>query len=368
MRADDSAAGAVPLEVAVAKAIEAANAGRYGDCRALDRAVRQHAPGESRALFAALHCALLQDLIDEASALLDEAAGLVEIHAPAQQAMLWHYAQLAAQAFSPEPTPVALPPLVGAPLVSVVIPTVGGRDGLLNDALHSVRSQTYGNWEAIVVNARDCELLWESGDSTRERLIEPRRSLNAAQARNIGIDAASGRLIAFLDDDDLWRPDFLRQAVEVLRPGRFAGVFGNSEIVEEELTEKTRQVVRRQPAPLEREFSPGLLQLRNYIPNNELVFRREAVGSVRFAESMQIWEDWDFLLGVAKCGTFGRLRTVTGEYRRRISGRGHVSGTPADLRRHFDFIYARHSSGNAVIEAARRIYRRVQGFGSAHPA
>lgn len=347
------------LESAVAQATAAASAGRCGDCRALDRAIRRQAPGETRALFAALHCALVQELCEEAAILLDEGAQVVASHAPGQLPQLWQYAQFAAQAFSPVPAPLGLPPLGAMPLVSVVIPTLGGRDGLLNDALASVRAQVYANWELIVVNARDGELPIGDRDP-RERRLEPGRHLNAAQARNLGIEQARGEVIAFLDDDDLWHPDFLRQTVDVLRPGRFAGVIGNCEAVEEEIDGGVRRVVRRTAPSIDRAFSLGLLQLRNYVLSHELVFRRAAIGERRFAESLQVWEDWEFLLGVAERGEFARTSTLTGEYRRRVAGGNHVSHLPADLDWHFDFIYARHPAANPAIEAARRVYRLVQ--------
>jgi len=66
--------------------------------------------------------------------------------------------------------------------VSVVIPTVEGREKLLKRALQHVEKQTYKNIEIIVVN----------------------EGLPAQEQRKIGIDRATGEYIALLDDDDYW--------------------------------------------------------------------------------------------------------------------------------------------------------------------
>lgn len=71
------------------------------------------------------------------------------------------------------------------PLVSVVIPTLVGREELLERAVESARRQTYPNIEIVVVD----------------------EGLSAPVQRNIGITRAKGDFIAFLDDDDEWLPE-----------------------------------------------------------------------------------------------------------------------------------------------------------------
>jgi glycosyltransferase involved in cell wall biosynthesis len=105
---------------------------------------------------------------------------------------------------TPEPTP--------APTFSVIIPTYG-RAALLSEAIDSVLAQSFTDFECIVVD--------DASDDPPRLASDPRLALivrdhngGAAAARNTGIAAATGRFVAFLDDDDVWRPGRLAAAAE----------------------------------------------------------------------------------------------------------------------------------------------------------
>jgi glycosyltransferase involved in cell wall biosynthesis len=100
------------------------------------------------------------------------------------------------------------------PLVSVVIPT-HNRPDMLHEAIASVRAQTFSDYEVIVVcngaNSRD---LARYATITGIDLIVTNRK-GIGLALNIGIEAARGEWIAFLDDDDLWEPNKLEMQLQV---------------------------------------------------------------------------------------------------------------------------------------------------------
>ncbi|MGD1919378.1 MAG: glycosyltransferase family 2 protein [Pleurocapsa sp.] len=94
------------------------------------------------------------------------------------------------------------------PLVSVVIPTYNRGDLILR-AINSVCSQSYKNWEIIVVddNSQDntAEVVQEIIDRDRPiRYYRHSTNLGGSTARNTGIKQARGEYIAFLDSDDVW--------------------------------------------------------------------------------------------------------------------------------------------------------------------
>jgi len=101
------------------------------------------------------------------------------------------------------------------PLFSIVIPTYG-RPKFLAEAVSSVLAQTVDDLECIVVDDASPEPVTAPGDP-RVRVV--RRSVNGgpAAARNTGVGHASGRYVAFLDDDDLFTPDRLTIALEGLQ-------------------------------------------------------------------------------------------------------------------------------------------------------
>ncbi len=101
---------------------------------------------------------------------------------------------------------------VDNPLVSVVIPTYN-RGWCLKEAIDSVFSQTYGEYELIVVDDG-------STDDTGKRLTQynnitviTQQNRGVSAARNRGIASSRGDLIAFLDSDDLWLPEKLSTQV-----------------------------------------------------------------------------------------------------------------------------------------------------------
>jgi glycosyltransferase involved in cell wall biosynthesis len=99
-------------------------------------------------------------------------------------------------------------------LVSVVIPTYN-RFHLLLDTIRSIKEQTHTNTEIIVVN--DCstqqeyyDFDYQAGNIRIIHLPVNTKQLYgfacAGHVRNVGIDAATGKYVAFCDDDDIWLP------------------------------------------------------------------------------------------------------------------------------------------------------------------
>lgn len=103
------------------------------------------------------------------------------------------------------------------PLVSVIIPTFN-RAKTIGESIHSVLRQTYSNFEIII--ADDCSedetesAVKEIGDS-RIRYLKTEKRNGACGARNMGALAAKGEILAFLDSDDIWRPEKLRMQLKL---------------------------------------------------------------------------------------------------------------------------------------------------------
>ena len=101
------------------------------------------------------------------------------------------------------------------PEISIIVPTYC-RPALLAKALRSVRAQSYQNYECIVVN--DCPEGWDDvckvvrdvGDARFRSTSNPCH-VGACASRNAGVYGSSGRIIAFLDDDDWWHPQKLEK-------------------------------------------------------------------------------------------------------------------------------------------------------------
>ena len=120
-------------------------------------------------------------------------------------------------------------------LVSAVIPT-RGRPELLLRAVRSVLAQTLREIEAVVVidgqdlaTERALEAL--AREDGRVRVIALPVSVGGSDARNRGVAEASGKWIAFLDDDDEWLPGKLEAQIEAVAASTAPVVIGTCKII-----------------------------------------------------------------------------------------------------------------------------------------
>jgi glycosyltransferase involved in cell wall biosynthesis len=99
------------------------------------------------------------------------------------------------------------------PLVSVIIPAYN-RERTIAKAIQSVQSQTYTEWEAIIVDDGSTDATSKivrrmAEQDNRIRLLRHSVNRGAQAARNTGIKAAKGTWVSFLDSDDEWLPNSL---------------------------------------------------------------------------------------------------------------------------------------------------------------
>lgn len=117
------------------------------------------------------------------------------------------------------------------PLISIITPYYQAKS-TIEFTISSVQQQTYRNWELIVVNDDLDEHVQEliAQNYSKDGRIKYLKNCNkkgAAGARNTGIEAASGKYIAFLDSDDLWSPDKLARQLKFMMENDVAFSYGN---------------------------------------------------------------------------------------------------------------------------------------------
>jgi glycosyltransferase involved in cell wall biosynthesis len=153
------------------------------------------------------------------------------------------------------------------PAVSVIIPAYRA-SMTLREAIESCLAQDQASLEVLVVEdgsgdatlevARSCE----ASDRNRVRVLqhEGGRNLGVAASRNLGIERARGRYIAFLDSDDAWLPHKLRAQLEVLETQPEIGlVFGDVDMAVDPDPTIAMSLQDREPAP----FRAGMAQRFN---------------------------------------------------------------------------------------------------------
>lgn len=190
--------------------------------------------------------------------------------------------------------------------VSVVISTYQ-RPDRLKKAIDSVLSQTFQDFEIIVVADGDEKLEFED---KRIRTFNIPHFGNDTRPKNKGILETTGEYVAFLDDDNTWRPDHLQVLVKVLDENPKITLSYGDRWINDELGRLKPQLGYYS------EFSPSILLHRNYIDTSDALVRREALLKVGgFDEAFSKYVDWNLWLRLAKTGyLFKRVPLVLTDY------------------------------------------------------
>jgi glycosyltransferase involved in cell wall biosynthesis len=107
-----------------------------------------------------------------------------------------------------------------APDFSVIV-NCRNSERFLMQCLESIRRQTYSNYEVIIWDNKSTDRTFEFATRLRDSdsrflVFQGETSLNLGEARNLAIQKARGKFIAFLDSDDLWDPNYLADHMKVL--------------------------------------------------------------------------------------------------------------------------------------------------------
>ena len=111
----------------------------------------------------------------------------------------------------------------------------------LEATIRSVQSQTWENWEMLIVDDASTDdtaaiALAFSAEDPRIRVIRLAENGGAAVARNRALEACSGRFVAYLDADDLWKPEKLQKQVAFMLQNHAAFSCTSSEVIADDGT------------------------------------------------------------------------------------------------------------------------------------
>lgn len=221
----------------------------------------------------------------------------------------------------PDPSPLSVAHPV---LVSVIVRSVDRPS--LSDALASVALQDHPRVEVLVVDAlgHGHRTVPARAGLHPVRLVGEGRPLSRPQAANAGLDAAGGRFVIFLDDDDVFLPGHLARLVAALQ-ARPDAVAAHADVAYGRMGPDGWQTDH----VFDADFDPIRLRFENFLPLHAVLVDRGGTAwrDCRFDELLPLFEDWDWWLQLSRLGPFVHVPGISARY---MATAGGGSGVFAD--------------------------------------
>ena len=213
-------------------------------------------------------------------------------------------------------------------LISIIMPTYN-RANVIENAIKSVLQQTHQNFELHICDDGSTDetqhIIAKYLHDNRVRLHQLPH-IGVSGARNKGLDMAQGQLIAYLDSDNTWSPDFLEIMLVVTEIGMLDAAYSAIHAI----NDKGDSIYRGDV------FDWAECLKENYIDMNAFVHKKT---TIRFDETLKRLVDWDFILRVAKniriaYAPFIGVNYYDGDMFSRITKNEYIGDKLAEMQTH----------------------------------
>ncbi|MFB3386196.1 glycosyltransferase family 2 protein [Flavobacterium sp. LAR06] len=182
-------------------------------------------------------------------------------------------------------------------LVSIITPTYNA-EKFITETLKSVQNQTYQNWEMILVDDasmdKTVKIISDFAEKdSRIKLFKLEKNSGNGFVRNIALEKAVGKYIAYLDADDLWFPNKLEKQITFLKDNNLHFTFSFYDCIDEEGNSLNRRV----EAPVNLTYDE--LFFCNYVGNLTAIYDADYFGKI-VIEATQKRQDWRLWLTILK--------------------------------------------------------------------
>lgn len=181
-------------------------------------------------------------------------------------------------------------------VVSVIIPVYNVPE--VTTAITSCTNQSFRNIEIIIVDDGSESYIGEkirAIHDPRIRYIRCDQNTNANVCRNIGIDAAKGRYVAFLDSDDLYIHNHIMNCLDCLKANQADGLYGSIIIHDG----KVPREIHAELPQREEKMVNYLLRKGYGACTSTLFLSKESASAIQWDETLQRHQDYDFLVRYA---------------------------------------------------------------------
>lgn len=183
--------------------------------------------------------------------------------------------------------------------VSIITPAFNCRD-TIKATYESINNQSFSNWEWIVIEDHSTDESFDYikkmiANDDRVTLLRTDSNSGAAVARNVGIQAAKGRFISFLDADDLWMPDKLELQVKYMKQNGYALTCSNYQLLYKNGATKEFRLKKDK-------ITYKMLLRSNYLGCLTVIYDSEQLGKVLMPLDCEKREDYGAWLDITRNG------------------------------------------------------------------
>ena len=186
------------------------------------------------------------------------------------------------------------------PLISIITPTYNS-EKFIKKTIDSILTQSYSNWELILVddasNDSTVRIINDTiKKSTNCKLIQNSINQGAGVSRNLGIQEAKGDFIAFLDADDIWKPNKLETQIKYMVENNVDVCYSSYDLIDENGIKLNKRV---NSLPI---LSYRKLLKSNYVGNLTGMYNCKSLGKV-VSNKLRKRQDWIlWLYAIKKSG------------------------------------------------------------------
>lgn len=184
----------------------------------------------------------------------------------------------------------------------------------LEQALESVKNQSYENWEIIFVDNCSTDLSSSIAKRFQGNLkyFKTKSNIPLGEARNIGLDEADGDYVAVLDVDDLWDSNFLSDSLHKFREDNYALTYaGIKEIDHDGNILRTRVPIHKSGDIFGDQLKYFEINMQTPMISNLFLKKN----NIKFNNLMHVSEDFNFFIRIASLGKIGVINKVLASYR-----------------------------------------------------
>lgn len=213
------------------------------------------------------------------------------------------------------------------PKVSIVMPTYN-RAGLIMDSIDSILNQTYFNWELVIVDdgsTDNTEEVVAQVNDKRICFINAGRIGIGGKIKNIGLEKATGDLIAFNDSDDLWDKTKLEKQVAALAAHPEAGFSLAGGYNFKNLNEPIDFFYKKNSGSLFGDIYTAIFKSEVAVFTQALLFQRDCLSTAGYFKEEKSFSDFDFIVSLAR--HFKAVILYEPLVFRRIHGENYITDT-----------------------------------------